>query len=182
MKICQRMAVDSPFDFVFPEFDFAILGVPKCGSTMLRNVLSAGQQRLRPVPRAEALQYQTRLAVIRHPEARLLSAWNSKWREIPWETFWKHVQSNPQFDIHTTPYSLLLRDDPTHVVRLEAIESWWQTYYSMYPLLFPSKPKLINVNDKPLPHPPGERYSNEIQKLYAADLEMWLTAGPAIPR
>lgn len=156
------------FNFAFPKEDFALLCIPKCGSTTLRDSLAASYNRL---PREQVMGYKTRFAVIRNPVLRVISAWRDKWPEIQFDQWWRFVKMNPFFDAHTAPYYPTLAGAYTHLYRLEDISRWWPIAHLSWPRLFPAQPLYKNVSSGQLEIPP--RFWLEAAEVYAADMALW---------
>jgi hypothetical protein len=160
-------------DLYYPEHDFAVLVVPKCGGTSIRRALGQNE-----VSRDVARQATTRLAVIRHPVARMISAWHFGWRrQMPFDRWWRYVRDNTSFDIHVTPAHELLRDDYTDVQCLEEIHWWWREYHKKFPFLFPAE--RVHENKTPiyrwhdLVDGRFHYYVDEIMDVYRQDLNLW---------
>lgn len=167
-----RYPVRDDFNFVIGR-RFAYLGVPKCASSTIRECMFKGR-RAAGTTRAEAMQCETRISVIRHPVARVVSAWQYGWSDWPFPEWWETLQENPYVDLHVYPYAELLNNDATEVYRIESIASWWASLHHRFSDIFPPTPHRANANKKPLPedHLP---YATSILDFYRADYELWLS-------
>lgn len=158
--------IDAPgIDLYVPEHDFAYLCVPKCGGSTMRSALGVEM-----VSRDVAMQATHRLAVIRHPLGRIISAWHSGWQDVPFDAWWEHVRKAPAWDIHTQPEVELVQG-ATEIRRLEDISSWWREYRAL---------------PKQMPHENRSRYDwdalcdglfhrcvEDILAVYADDVRLW---------
>lgn len=151
--------------FVFPEHDFAYLGVAKCASTTLRNALGCTQARFSP---DQTLHMSTRFAVIRHPETRIVSAWRNKFHQYPFEEYLDTVLQNPHFDVHTFPYSDLLQDYPTEIHCLEDVNLWLPEMPDWFPKSLPT-----SNSSQQLPCRLKQRTRNQLKVVYASDYDLW---------
>lgn len=163
--------VDHNYNFLYRRHSFAYLGVAKCGSVTMRKSLGE----VPAYDRAAAMEMETRLAVIRHPFDRLVSAWRYAWSKVPFMRFWQHVEANPFFDFHTMPYSKLLGTDPTEIVTLEQIRVWWPGFHTRFPGLFPPTPLWMNATtERPSQLPQGAlSVRSAVEQCYAEDLALW---------
>jgi len=164
--IKPRIAPPYNYNWVFPAYDFALLGVPKCGSVSLRKAF--WQQRAKnAVSRKIALQMSVRLAVIRHPVDRLFSAHAYGWSEVPFAEWWAFVKKNPHWDIHTFPVVDWLDDAATHIRPLEQIDSWWPWLRAAVPVTKqpPHKNKGSGARH--------DEYIDEIVSVYHDDLQLF---------
>src|SRR5210317_1459261 len=85
-----------PYDFVAPDGSLAYLGIPKVGSATIREAMF-NNQRPTPVTREAAMVSDCRIAFVRHPLSRILSAWKYGWHEVAFVEWWSVVRENPRF-------------------------------------------------------------------------------------
>ena len=165
------------YNFAWEEHDFVYCGVAKCASQSMRQMLNLPARDEKPHIRSieQSWQYTTRLAVIRHPFNRMVSAWRYGWRDKPWETFVGHVLQDPTWDIHTTPQVSWLSVGnnfvPNVVVTLETLDRHWVTLRDEHMPWLTSVPQKKNASP-PLDAPPRASRS-EIETAYAEDLNLW---------
>ena len=163
---------ESRIDLFYPEYDFSVLIVPKCGSSSLMAALGPNQ-----ATRDEAIQASTRLSVIRHPVARTVSAWHEGWHQFRFEEWWSYVRDNPSFDMHTRPAVELIDGKATDIQCLEDITVWWLKYHRMMPNLWPVKREhhrrtpLYRWND--MVEGGFHRCVDDILQVYSDDLQLW---------
>lgn len=159
---------DLRYSWRWPKYDFAYIGVPKCGSVSMRKAFGCRGG----LPREEVLSCSHRWAVIRDPVDRIVSAHRYGWAGIPFGDWWREVKKNPSFDVHTQPFTESLRGYANRIVCIEDIDHWWPELRELYPV--PAKP----------PHENKRRggYEDtsltaeqvwEICKLYREDLMLW---------
>ena len=150
--------------------DLIYLATTKCGSTTVRSAIGQWRTTKTALTLDEAAEYETRFTTIRHPVARLRSAWAHQWSEHRWEDFVAHVLPDPDWDVYTAPYADKEARVANIILNLEAFPQAWAQLRMLHPEL-PGITQSFNVRgratavDVPL--------ANEITAVYAADLAIW---------
>lgn len=171
MSAVPAIVDSADIDLYWPEYDFSVLVVPKCGGSSIRKALGNPE-----VSRDVALQASTRLAVIRHPVARIISAWHYGWRAYAFDRWWRHVRGNTDFDIHVMPAVKLIGGEATDIRCLEDIHQWWREYHKKMPFLFPDGRPHENrslYRWHELVDGRFHYYVDEICEVYEDDFRLW---------
>lgn len=151
---------------------FVYLCVPKCASSAMGQYLK--RHGAKAMGRVYASNYHHRMAIIRHPVARTVSAYNFGWRSkgFSFEEWWEFVRKNPSFDRHTMPTVQCLSKIKTETRQLEQISDWWGDWQSRYPWVFTEPPPVVNASNKgPVSLPAGA--VEDIEHVYSEDLSLW---------
>jgi len=163
------LAEQPHYQWMWPNKDFAYIGVPKCGSVTMRE--SFGLKTIKGVTRDKVLSMSRRLAVVRHPVDRIFSAHRYGWKDVPFDEWWRHTKKNPHWDVHTYPIVDWLQDDATEIRALEQIAQWWHEYTPLFPSM-PKDPPQLNKGTWER----DERYVDSILSLYYADYLLYVRA------
>ena len=121
----------------------------------------------------EAMSYARRLAFVRHPLKRLVSAFNHLLdldylsRSYTWEQFVDHMLTNE--DRHWYPQEPRLYYEgewmPTHLERLENLKQVWSKY---------SKKEFLHLNKAVGKRPHDIEYrKKDLEDYYIKDFELW---------
>lgn len=151
---------------------FVYLCVPKCASSTMSTYLR--RCGAKAIGRKVAVGYHDRIAIIRHPLARTISAYNFGWRAkgLSFEEWWDFVRQNPSFDRHTTPIVECLAGEYSDVRRLEEIESWWHDWAEQWPWAFQELPGVVNASKGGEVNLTAELIE-DILDVYSEDLSLW---------
>lgn len=171
IRVCS--APPAKLTNVFPEHDFAYIGVPKCGTQTMRKAFWPDMDSYPCVPIEDALQVSVRMTVIRHPLDRIFSAWNHIWPDHDFGVWWEHVKKNPKWDIHTFPYSDWLGGIPTEVYRLEVWDEWWPEMVDRFPGLFPEVMPWRNYSPRTFDLGDYKEFHEDILSVYEDDLDLY---------
>ena len=165
---------------------FTYISIPKCGSSSLRSYLGTGYVHKRELTHAaDRDQSDTVFTVVRHPVARLISAFQAFWAPRPaWQNahngnfsdWWAYVRVHPTFDVHTTPQVDIIAGRPAHIMQLEQIEVWWPECRVEFPWVFPKEIPHEN-RSKSIGLELTDKEVQDIERVYAADLAIWRAAG-----
>jgi len=163
-----------PLNWHIVETDLVIPGIQRVGST---SVIKGFPHMVTPVV---AMTYKRRLAFIRHPIQRLISAFghlnklcyidlvegNPYLHERTWEKFIDYILSHE--DRHWFPQTLRLFFKgfwmPTHLERFEDIVHVWPNY---------TKVEFPHFNKTGYVPVTNDYRSDELNDYYAKDLELW---------
>lgn len=173
MKIRKCSDYPIALTYVFPEHDFAYIGVPKCGTYSMRQALFPNKMDAPALHVEEALPFTTRMAIIRHPLDRVFSAWNHIWPSHEFGVWWEHVKKNPYWDAHTAPYTSILNAVPNEIYALEDWDKWWPVMATRYPGLFPETMPWRNYSERLFELDDYRQYHEEILEVYADDLVLF---------
>lgn len=158
---------------VFPQYDFAYIGIPKCGTQTMKKAFWPDVDNYPCYGIDASLQVGTRITVIRHPLDRVFSAWNHIWPSYSFERWWEHVRANPKWDIHTYPYSDYLAEYPTEIYTLENWDQWWPKMVKRYPELFPETMPWRNYSERNFDLDQYREYHDDILNIYEGDLALF---------
>lgn len=156
----------SATDFVNLKQNFSYFGLAGCGVDTVRRALCL--KRSDACPRKIAMHMDTRIAVIRHPIKRLMSAYNHS--GLSWQDFWKKTKNDPTWCEETTPYWVSLGNDYTELYTLEKMNNWIPHLSHRYSL--PAAVWMGKRNSK-IPSKLPSGVDQEIRSVYAADLALW---------
>ena len=156
---------------------FAVAFIPKAGTNTFRQWL--GQYEVYENDDPRLMEYDKRIAFIRHPVERLTSAYSyfgeKTDRGVPhsvkapvklWEEFVDHMLKPENVDVHWAPQSLLIGGKQNIVHRFEDLKDIAPTYVAK-PIPWHNKSKHRVVSNYRLP---------DIYKYYARDLALWSQA------
>jgi len=161
-----KMAAAPRYNWIWPNKSFAFIGVPKCGSMTMRKALACSNG----VVREKTHQMACRLAVIRDPVERAVSAHAHGWPDVPIEDWWLEVKRDLYFDVHTTPYTDWLGCDANRIVCIEDIDEWWPDLRAMFRHL-PSMPP--HENRAKAKATLSALLAHDIAKVYRRDIALF---------
>ena len=161
---------------------FVYLAVPKCASSSMKNYLR--RTKAVAVKRDTVMKYPDRITVVRHPVARLISAYNFGWRKKnqlapEFNDWWFHVKQNPSWDVHTQPMVEILGTDFSEAFQLEEIDLWWPVFEKRWPWVFAFGPMYhTNRTRRSLSEAVSlsQEVLEEIEEKYAEDVTLWQEA------
>jgi hypothetical protein len=166
------------------ENKFVYLPFAKCASSTLMLFFKTAAKRCGATPRRQGV---TRLAVVRHPVERVVSAYYFAWhnqgaRRLWFNDWWQIVKDNPRIDMHTEPqadlcklYSIDRAKESDLVYQLEEIDLWWPLMAQRHPDIFDRAPGRTNAA-KVAKAPVEDKIRAEILEVYADDLSIWQQA------
>lgn len=172
--IKQILDADHPMNFLTPDAKTGFVLVPKCASTSFRNELALIRAHGDMIFRADR-----RIAVIRHPFDRLVSAWRYGWPQTLPQHFIEKTLDDPRWDAHVAPYHKRV-GIATEIYRLEEIGGWWKTL-NLEGTQIPKKVPRHNATDSSYVPSTFLPFLSRILDVYADDMAIWLKSGGSVP-